>query len=148
MSAVRQLAATVLPLLMAVPGVALARAIPGYLGSPYVPADASCFSNYYGSARNNCSTTKMWCMEAVVDPVGNYPVTVWAYAPNATANVGCSSAGVNTDISSVWTSGMVYVPSFGGTRAITLTGAYVPAGGQLYICCNVGPGGGVNGINY
>ncbi|MFY2558416.1 hypothetical protein ACN469_12365 [Corallococcus terminator] len=132
---------------MAVPGAAFARAAPGFLGSPLDPADAGCFSNYYGSARNNCSTPRTWCIPGVVDPAGAYTVNVVAFAPTPSATVGCSAAGVNDAISAVWSSGVVYVSSFGsGARYITLVGAVVPGNGQLYVCCDVGPGAGVNGI--
>ncbi|NTX08302.1 MULTISPECIES: hypothetical protein [Myxococcus] len=147
MSSIRPLVAGAVLLSMAVPGAALARAASGFLGSPYNPADAGCFSNYYGSARNNCSTTRSWCIPAVVDPAGSYTVNVVAYAPNTSATVGCYATGVDDAISAVWTSGMRYVSSFGsGARYITLTGAYVPGNGQLFVCCDVGPGAGVNGI--
>lgn len=147
MSSIRRLAAGVFLLSMAVPGAAFARAAPGFLGSPYNPADAGCFTNYYGSARNTCATTKGWCIPAVVDPAGSYTVNVVAYAPNPSATVGCSATGIDDAITSVWTSGMRYVSSFGaGARYITLTGAYVPGNGQLFVCCDVGAGAGVNGI--
>jgi hypothetical protein len=131
---------------MAIPGVALARAAPAYIGSPYVASDAGCFFNYYGAAQNTCTTTKGWCIPAVVDAPGSYTVTVWAFAPSPSATVGCGATGVNAEITSVWSSGTSYVSSFGSPRPITLTGAYVPPNGQMFVCCDVGPGASVHGI--
>ncbi|WP_044889513.1 hypothetical protein [Myxococcus hansupus] len=132
---------------IAVPGAAFARASPGLLGSPFNPSDASCFTSYYGSIMNLCSTTKTWCMPAVVDAAGPYTVNVVAYAPSVSSSVGCHATGVNDAISTVWSSGMRYVSSFGsGARYIALSGAFVPGNGQLYVCCDVGAGAGVNGL--
>lgn len=146
MFAIRSVSAGALLLSLAIPGMASARAAPAFLGSPYAPADAGCFSNYYGGVINTCATTKSWCIPLVVDAVGSYTVRAVAYSPGASSNVGCSVAGVNDAITSVWTSGLVYLSTFGSTQYITMTGGYVPANGQMYVCCDIGSGARVNGI--
>lgn len=144
LSTTRSLSAAAVLVLMAFPGMALARGFSAFNGNPYTPAEASCWSHSYGSVTNNCTTKKYWCMPSVVDTTGNYTVTVWAYAPSSTANVGCQATGINPEVTWQWSSAWTYLSTFGSSQPISLTGPYVPAGGQLYVCCEVGPGGRIN----
>lgn len=144
LSTTRSLSAAAVLVLMALPGMALARGFAAFNGNPFYPSEASCWSHSYGSVTNNCTTKKSWCMPAVVDAPGSYTVTVWAYAASSTANVGCQATGINPEVNWQWSSAWTYLSTFGSSQAISLTGPYVPAGGQLFVCCEVGPGGRIN----
>ncbi|RJS14511.1 hypothetical protein DRW03_34860 [Corallococcus sp. H22C18031201] len=87
-------------------------------------------------------------MPAVIDAPGWYVATTTVYALNTSATVGCMVEGVNAAANWHWFEPMLYVQSFGSDQQISTKGAYVPAGGQLYIHCEVGPGSWIKGTTW
>lgn len=84
----------------------------------------------------------------VVDNAGNQTVNVSAYGASSANNVGCVAVGLDYHVTSYWSSPTTYLPSFGSSQQITLTGAYVPSMGRLYVTCYMNTGGRVNTIQY
>jgi hypothetical protein len=127
---------------------AFARSVPAYAGGRSAdPADASCFLESWGAARNNCATTKSYTMSLPVDSAGNHSVTVFAKGADASSNVGCRAIGMGPT-GQTWGGGFVYLPSFPAVQPIFLAPAFVPDGGALYVYCVVDPGGQINSVNY
>lgn len=131
-----------------VPLAALARTMPASSGRAVVWSDNSCFSMSYSSMQNTCTTMKSFELPLVVDTAGSKTVYVSAYGASSSNNVGCAAFGINREVTAVWSSQRVWLPSFGASRIITLTGAYVPSGGFLYANCHVNYGGRVNVVDY
>jgi hypothetical protein len=126
---------------------AAARTTVAFAGRANDPADAGCFSEWYGTMTNVCGATKVLVIPITVDPAGNYTVTVTGYGASASNNVGCQALGIDKDTTSVWGSSMNYLPSFGAPTDIAPLYSYVPGSGSLFAACWVNPGGRVNVIN-
>lgn len=147
----RSISSVVALALLSVPGLAVARSTAAFSGFTPSPSDASCWvfsRNSLGAVRNACATTKNWIIPLVVDTTGYYSVTVYAYAGTTSANVGCTAVGVNSSSDGQWYSPTAYLPAFGSNQSIVLNGAYVPAGGKLFVSCDVGPNGFINGVSW
>src|SRR5262249_25412249 len=117
------------------------------VGRPNNPAEAGCFSEWFGTMRNNCSTPSYFTVPLTVDPAGNYYVTVWAFGATSSNNVLCAAFGIlnSTTRTASYYGGAVYgLSSFGAAAAIPLPTTYVPVGGSLFVACTVNPGGQVN----
>jgi hypothetical protein len=111
-------------------------------------ADQGCFGLWYSSVTNNCGTTRDWEIPLATDTSGAKTVRVTAFGASAANNVGCTAVGVNREVTSVWSSGTVFLPAFGSSQIITLTGASIPAAGTLFAACNVSPSGRVNNVDW
>lgn len=127
---------------------AAARGVPA-TGAIALPAsDIDCFSEFYGSYRNVCASTKLLRFSLSVDSGG--PKDVWVIAEGASPNnnVGCEAIGINSSVTSYWGSPKLYLSSFGSTQTIYLNGAYVNSFGALYVNCWLNNGGRVNSVSY
>lgn len=131
-----------------IPVLASARTMPASGGKAVAWSDNACFGMSYSSMSNGCSTMRSFELPLVVDTAGAKTVYVSAYGAGPSNNVGCVAAGVNRGITLTWASSRVWLPSFGASQVITLTGAYVPPGGLFYTNCYVNPGGRVNVVDY
>ncbi|MCY1074123.1 hypothetical protein [Archangium lansingense] len=128
------------------PEVASARSVSAFNGLASHPSEASCWNHGFGGITNNCTATRRWCMPLTVDPAGSYNVYIAAYGASPSNNVGCFATGVNRELTAAWSSATTYLPAFGSSQVISLSGAYVPPGGSLYACCDVAPGGRLNNV--
>jgi hypothetical protein len=138
----------VLTTLALIPLVATARTMPASSGRAVAWSDGSCFGMNSSSMQNNCSTLRSFELPLVVDSAGSKTVYVTAYGATPSNNVGCIAVGVNRELTAAWSSSRLWLPAFGSSKVITLTGAYVPAGGLFYTNCHVNPGGRVNVVDY
>lgn len=131
-----------------VPLTVAARTVPASLGKAVSPSDDGCFGMSYSSMSNGCTVQKSFEIPLPVDTAGSKTVYVAAYGAGPANNVGCQAAGLNREVTAVWASPRVWLAGFGSSQIITLTGAYVPASGFLYVNCNMNPGGRVNNVDY
>ncbi len=131
-----------------IPLVAAARTTPASSGRAQFWSDGSCFVMSYSSMQNSCTTAKSFELPLVVDNAGSKTVYVTAYGASSSNNVGCIAVGVNREVTAAWSSPRLYLPAFGSSQIITLTGAYVPSGGYLYANCWLNPSGRVNVVDY
>jgi hypothetical protein len=101
----------------------------GFLGHTPVPADASCFGEFFGSVQNTCAGIKRWQVTDTVNAGGNHSILVTAFRPNGGTvtcqacsatkegfNNGCgASTPLNVvDADTQFSVGTVNVPAFGG----------------------------------
>jgi hypothetical protein len=131
-----------------IPVLAAARTMPASSGRAVSWSDNPCFTMGSSAMSNGCSTMRSFELPLVVDTAGSKTVYVSAYGPGPSNNVGCIAFGVNREVTLSWASPRVWLPSFGSSQVITLTGAYVPPGGFLFTNCYVNPGGRVNVVDY
>lgn len=144
------LAAFAIPPLSA--GTASARALPAQAGHAFPPADATCFAEAWGSAKNVCGGgARFWLMPLVIDPAGYVNPVVTVFAPTPSNTVGCYVYGVQhtaTNTFTFWQSNTLYPSQFGVATTLAPVGAWVPAGGYGMAVCMVNSGGQVNGVVY
>ena len=114
-------------------------------------ADMPCFSIFFGTLTNNCSRVVSLDVPLIVDGSGSKTVSASAFGSGPANNVGCRAEGLNRQTTIVWYSNggsYVYLPSFGASADIGLTGAFVPDGGQLLVNCQIGQSGRLDVINW
>jgi hypothetical protein len=129
-------------------GSAHARSASAFIGRAQNPADAGCFSEWYGTLTNNCSGTRVLFFPLPVDATGSYWGYVNAYGASSANNVGCQVFGLNKEVTLVWGGSVVYLQSFGASAGIELGRGYVPDLGTLNAACWVNQGGRVNNVSW
>ncbi|WP_163992866.1 hypothetical protein [Pyxidicoccus caerfyrddinensis] len=129
-------------------GSAQARSVSAFSGKPTNPADATCFSEWYGTLTNNCSGTRVLEFPLPIDTSGSYWGYVNAYGATSANNVGCQVFGLDKGVSLVWGGSIIYLPTFGASAGIELGRAYAPDLGTLNIACWVNQGGRVNSVSW
>lgn len=117
-----------------------ARSLMASAGRAVAAADAGCFVLSYSSMTNVCSTVKRLETALPVDNAGSVTVKVSAYGATSSNNVGCEAIGIDAAFTTVWGNGLRWLPAFGYVQSI-YTSTYVPAGGGLYVYCDVYPNG-------
>jgi hypothetical protein len=130
-----------------------ARTVVAFAGRPNYPGDATCFSEWFGAVRNNCSGVhRIFTVPLATDSAGYHSVTVSAYGADSDNNVGCRAFGIfrstTTGVPSYYGGSQRWLATFGQAADISLLPTYVPAGGTLFAACDVKPGGQINLINY
>lgn len=133
---------------LTLPAAALARSVSAFAGLPQYPTDANWWTNAWGAIINTSSVYKRWCIPLPVDSTGYKNVTITAYGPSISSNVSCFSTSLTPQLDWQWTAGPVPLPGFGTPQNIGLSGSYVPPGGVLYACCDVGPGARLDAVNW
>jgi hypothetical protein len=129
---------------------AAARSVPVSSGhATWGGSDTACFSPWYESETNNCSTQKGYTIPLVIDQGGTYfSVTVTAYGASSSNNVGCAAVAVDDDITSVWGGQTFWLSGFGAPENIALGSVYMPPSGTMFVSCSVDPGGRINAVNW
>lgn len=130
------------------PLVAVARSVPGSTGRPEFWNDGPCFRVSFSSVQNTCATRKSFEIPLSIDSSGDKTVVVSAQGAATTNNVGCAAVGVNREFTAVWGGERKWLTVFGAAQLITLTDAFVPSRGYLYVNCQVDNGGWVRAIDY
>ncbi|HSP77096.1 MAG TPA: hypothetical protein VLQ93_01105, partial [Myxococcaceae bacterium] len=131
-----------------IPLAASARTTPASSGRAQYWSDGSCFSLSYSTMTNNCSTTKSFEIPLSVGPSGSKTVYVTGHGANSSSSVGCMAIGMNREFTLVYGGTRKWLDQFGVADIITLTDAYVPGWGYLYVNCSVMPGGRVHTVGY
>jgi hypothetical protein len=129
-------------------GAAHARSASAFIGRAQNPADASCFSEWYGTLTNNCSGSRVLYFPLPIDHSGNYWTYVNAYGASSANNVGCQPFGLNKEVTLVWGGGIVYLQTFGASAGIEVGGTYAPDLGTVNVACWVNQGGRVNNVSW
>ena len=115
------------------------------------PADAGCFSEWFGTLRNICNSPRMLLVPMAVDEPGYHAVTVFAYGASPSNYVQCSSLGVFNTTTPSWasyySSGWKGLSTFGAVEGISLAATYVPGGGAIYVACVLNPDAQVNVVH-
>lgn len=132
---------------VAAAGSLQARSIVGASGHAAPFADQGCFSTFYGTMRNTCSSTKTLELPLATDREGTHNVVVSAYAAAPSNTVGCVAIAINKTYTGYWSSPTLYLPSFGASQDISLS-VYVPASGALQTTCYLNPEGRINVVNW
>jgi hypothetical protein len=119
----------------------------GVVGGPDVP----CLGFFFGTVTNGCARTISLDWPLVVDSGGNKTVAVEGFGATAANNVGCRAEGLDAQTTLVWFSNggsYQFLPSFGASAGILMTGAFVPSGGQLLVNCQINQGGRIQVANW
>lgn len=126
---------------------AKATSLSAFAGQPQAPADYACFTNAFGSVRNDCATTKRYC---VALPVSSSVHTIQptVLAPNISHNIACEASAVNQSVSTLTATGLRSPSSFGVPQTLTLGTLSVPNFGALFLCCDLSPSSRLLTINY
>lgn len=130
------------------PFAAVARTVPASSGRPEVWSDGSCFRMSYSTIVNDCATRKFWEIPLPVDSSSNKTVTVSVQGASTANNVGCAAVGLNREFTAVWGGTRKWIGIFTPPQLITLTDAYVPNNGYLFVSCHLDPGGRVISVDY
>ena len=138
----------VLTVAVLVPVAAMARAVPASSGRPQYWSEGSCFNLGYSAVSNSCSARRAFEIPLTVDAAGSKTVVVTAYGATSANNVGCFAMGVNREVTLIWGGARKWLPAFGSAQYITLTDAYVPAAGFLFVNCHLDYGGQVNNVDH
>ena len=117
-----------------------ARTLMASAGRAVAAADAGCFGLFYSSMTNYCGSVKRLETPLPLDAAGWVTVKVNAYGPTSSSNVVCEALGIDDAFMSVWGDGVRGLPAFGSVQSI-YTSTYVPAGGGLFVYCDVYPNG-------
>lgn len=144
----RQLKQAVLALIVVLPIAVMARSFPASGGRPVDWADGTCFGMSGSAMYNTCTTAKRYEFALMIDSAGSKTVQVIGYGATSSNNVGCAVAGVNREGTLAWGGTRKWLPGFGSRQTITLTDGYVPAGGYMYLNCQVEPGGTIIAVDH
>lgn len=128
-------------------GASQARSLPGFAGQPQNPDDYHCFLNGGGLVWNNCPGTKGYCMALPVDTAW-HTVDVAVSAPSG-SQIACQAE------SRYWNSAFAHNTTRqqaqvtdNGAELLSLGGLEVPAGGALYLCCDIGQYSTLKTVNF
>ena len=125
-----------------------ARSVSAFLGQPQVPGDYTCFSNFNGSVRNNCSTTRRFCVALPVDSA-SHDVTVNVLAPDSSHNISCFATAVTRETFNAGSTPAKSVTTgFGSFQILALGLVSVPSFGALFACCDIAPTASAQTISY
>ncbi len=144
----RQLKQALLATAFTLPLAALASSVPASSGRPAIWGDGPCFLMTNSTMYNSCSTRRSYELPLPLSSGGSKTVHVTASGATSSNNVGCAAVGVNREATLIWGGTRKWLPAFGSAQVITLTDAYVPAAGFLYVGCQVDPGGIINTVDY
>ncbi|MCP3100045.1 hypothetical protein LZ198_14305 [Myxococcus sp. K15C18031901] len=144
----KRLTQAFLTMVVLAPFAVMARAVPASSGRPAVWADGACFLMTYSTMYNGCTARKSFEFPLPVDTVGNKTAYVAAQGASSANSVGCAEVGMNREGTLVYGGARKWLTSFGTPQIITLTDAYIPAGGYLYVNCSVDPSAFVISIDY
>lgn len=125
--------------------------IPAFPGTPATPSEAACWSNSGGALVNNCSGTRRTCIPLSIPASRGTPVSAWVsvndYAASSANRVSCFAQSVDRWGSLGPWSGWESTGVYGKNDSMTL-GLTVPFAYNLYVCCDVQPGGIVASVDY
>ncbi|MCP3099612.1 hypothetical protein LZ198_12110 [Myxococcus sp. K15C18031901] len=130
------------------PLAALARSVPASSGKAVLWGDNPCFIMNASTMSNGCSTRRGFEIPLMSDSATSKTVLVTAFGATASNNVGCMALGVNREATLFWGGTRRWLPAFGSAQVITLTDAYVPGYGYLFVNCHLDPGGRVNVVDH
>lgn len=130
------------------PPAAQARTVMASAGRPQFFADWSCFWLENSSMTNGCARTVRLETSLPVDAGGWWTVRVSAQGATTANNVCCSASSTDANAVPVSAPGAQCLRVFGTPDVIPSQAVFVPAGGGLFVSCNVQPNGRVNTINY
>jgi hypothetical protein len=119
----------------------------GVVGGP----DVSCLGFFFGTVTNTCARTISFDWPLVVDTAGNKTVTVEAFGSTSANNVGCRAEGLDAQTTTLWASNggaYQFLPTFGTSATISMTGSFVPSGGQLLVNCQMNQGSRIQVANW
>ena len=136
---------------MLLPFAAAANTVPASSGRPQTWSDGTCFWMSGSGMSNGCSSTKSFEIPLLVGSHGPKTVEVTAQGATPSSNVCCVARGMFRDNSSGFPSNRgvpVCLSSFSSPQVISLTGAFVPHAGYLFVNCQVDPGAWVHSVNY
>jgi hypothetical protein len=136
---------------LAIGAVALPAAARGTVATAGIAlpeSDAGCFSEFYGARLNVCGSTKLLRFSPSIDSSGSKDVWVFAEGAGPSNNVGCQALGIDSSVTWYWASPTNYLPAFGSTQTIYLSGAQAPGWGAFFVNCYVNSGGRVNSIHW
>ncbi len=147
---IKLLLATVLPCAVAL-GVApavQARTIGAYSGQPLDNIARTCFSESNGGVVGSigCSNDR-WAIYLPVDAARSYTVSFTGQLSNDLGLVGCRAYAVSTDGSFSGFTDYQTAPVSSTLQTVTLGSVSVPAGGNLFVVCNI-QSGSVGTINW
>jgi hypothetical protein len=127
---------------------AAARTTVAFAGRAQNPADAECFSEFFGTMTNVCSESKVFYLPVAVDASGDHTGAITAYGETPNNDIACVAIGINKEATAYWGGVTRSLPKFGEAADITPLSAYVPPSGSLFFNCIVDPRGRINLLNY
>jgi hypothetical protein len=144
----KQLKQVVLVAAVVLPLAAVARSVPASSGRPEFWSDGGCFTLSYSSVVNTCASRKSWEIPLSVDSSSGKTVVVAAQGASTANNVGCAALGLNREFTAVWGGTRKWLTTFPAVQLLSLTDAYVPNTGYLFVNCLVDNGGRVISVDY
>ncbi|NTX66452.1 hypothetical protein HUA74_37915 [Myxococcus sp. CA051A] len=144
----RQLKQVALMMIVILPFAVMARSTPASSGKAVFWSDSSCFLMNGSTMSNGCSTRRSFEIPLTSDSANRKTVFVTAIGATPSKNVGCMAVGVNREATVFWGGARRWLPAFGSAQVITLTDAYVPGYGYLFVNCHLDPGGQVNVVDH
>lgn len=125
----------------------MASSVPAMLGQAQQASEYSCFSNSNGGVRNECSSSKRFCVALPAD-TGPHAVVANVFAPANGPLLKCHALAVDRARSGGTSSGDQPIPQLGVNTQIDLHTMLVPENGGLYVCCDLPPQAWLNTIKY
>jgi len=110
-----------------------------------------CLAISLGTMANTCTRVISFDWPLVIDNAGAKTATVSGFGASSANNVGCKLQGANKQSTVVTYSNggqYLFLPTFGQSADIVLTGVTVPPEGQLLVNCQISPGGRIDVVNW
>lgn len=111
--------------------------------------DASCANHAYGVVANSCTTSKAFIVTIpyAAGVTGNRTYSLQVKAATAASDVSCKASAFMPDQSYGYTTAY-FSPTSTTAQSISLGALTVPAGGQVYILCNLAQNAKIISVTY
>lgn len=143
------LAAALLLAASAAPAFADSYTLGGVAFKVVSSGDASCANHDYGVVANTCTTSKAFIVTVpyTAGVTGTRSISLQVRAATAATDVSCKATAVLPDQSGLYATAYVS-PTNTTAQSISIGSVNVPAGGQLYVLCNLAQNARVISVTY